>query len=84
MWLCAVANVILNCWDNTVIDPDFDPYDQIISLTQSNFELARALNDQAKTVEQLIKHANTQESKIRNLVARVTQLEQTSTEYDRL
>lgn len=67
-----------------MIDPDFDPYDQIISLTQSNFELARALNDQAKTIEQLIKHANTQENKIRNLVKRVTQLEQTPTEYDNL
>lgn len=67
-----------------MIDPNFDPYDQIVSLTQSNFELARALNDQAKTIEQLIKHANTQENKIRNLVQRVTQLEQTPTEYDNL
>lgn len=67
-----------------MFNDDFDPYDQLIGLTESHFEMAKILNDQASTIEQLVLHIKTQERKIKSLTHRITALEQTPTEYDEL
>lgn len=58
-----------------MLNDEFDPYDQLMGLTQSHWEIARALNDQSRTVEQLIRTLQAHKQEIQNLNNRLTQLE---------
>lgn len=58
-----------------MLNDDWDPYEQLMSLIHSNYEMARALNDQAKTVQTLIDHAKKQKRQIQQLNERITVLE---------
>lgn len=58
-----------------MLNNDWDPYDQLLSLIQSNYEMAKALNDQASTIETLIKNAKHQKQQIQHLNERITNLE---------
>jgi len=58
-----------------MIDPDFDPYEQLISLSNSHFAMAQALNDQAGKIDELIRCVN-------SLSQRVNDLETIYTEFD--
>lgn len=58
-----------------MLNEDWDPYDQMMSLIHSNYEMAKALNDQAKTVQTLIDHTKKQKRQIQQLNDRITQLE---------
>lgn len=54
---------------------DWDPYQQLMDLTQSNYEIAKALNEQAATIEKLIHNAKKANADIQNLNSRIAQLE---------
>ena len=56
-------------------DEDFDPYDQLMALTDITQELARQLRNQSETVEQLVHHINIQQRKIRSMNARLLSAE---------
>lgn len=56
-------------------DEDFDPYDQLMALTDITQELARQLRNQSDTVEQLVHHINVQQKKIRSMNARLLSAE---------
>ena len=58
-----------------MLNPDWDPYQQIVDLTQSNYEIAKALNEQAATIEKLIHNAKRANADIQNLNRRITELE---------
>jgi len=58
-----------------MLNSDWDPYEQLISLTQSNYELAKALNEQAATIEKLIHNAKRARDDIQHLNTRLTVLE---------
>lgn len=56
-------------------DEDFDPYDQLMALTDITQELARQLRNQSATVEQLVHHLTVQQKKIRSMNARLLSAE---------
>jgi len=58
-----------------MLNNEWDPYDQIMNLIQSNYEMAKALNDQATTIETLINNAKHQKQQIQQLNERITVLE---------
>jgi Zn-dependent membrane protease YugP len=59
-----------------MLNNDFDPYDQIVSLSQSNYELAKALNEQAATIEKLVHTAKRARDDLQHLNVRLAVLEQ--------
>ena len=58
-----------------MLNNEWDPYDQIMNLIQSNYEMAKALNDQDTTIETLINNAKHQKQQIQQLNERITVLE---------
>lgn len=56
-------------------DEDFDPYDQLMALTDITHDLARELRNQSETVEQLVHHINIQQRKLRSMNARLLSAE---------
>ena len=56
-------------------DEDFDPYDQVMALTDITQDLARELRNQSETVEQLVHHINIQQRKLRSMNARLMSAE---------
>jgi hypothetical protein len=58
-----------------VWDKDFDPYDQLMALTDITHDLARELRNQSETVEQLVHHINVQQRKLRSMNARLLSTE---------
>lgn len=56
-------------------DEDFDPYDQLMAVTDITHELAQQLRNQSQTVEQLVHHINVQQRKIRSINARLLSAE---------
>tara|TARA_R100000734_G_C3312426_1_gene103457 strand:- start:157 stop:351 length:195 start_codon:yes stop_codon:yes gene_type:complete len=59
-----------------MLNHDWDPYQQLQDLLQNNFELAKALNGQAETIEKLIHNAKRARDDIQHLNTRLTMLEQ--------
>ena len=47
--------------------PEIDPYDRLIALENSNREIAEAINDHQRTMEQLIRVANANTQNIRSI-----------------
>ena len=56
-------------------DDDFDPYDQLMALTDITQDLARQLPNQSATVDQLVHHINIQQRTIRSMNARLLSAE---------
>ena len=56
-------------------DDDFDPYDQLMALTDITHELARELRNQSDIVKQLTHHINLQNKKLRSMNARLLSAE---------
>ena len=78
MWCVPDASTLISNVSNvrTVLNKDFDPYSILLQVAANQEQLAKQQNQTAHNITEIVVALKRQESTIRNLADRITELEQ--------